>query len=147
MCRKKHSSVAETKHKIDMDTESMVAFSVLMQLQTPPPSVSESFSRPLLVNVPLYSPQHHIAKVVSVHHVAPVVVSVHPRHSESPVHAAIVTPKARFSDSEEQLTEPIERKKPKVAALDSIYCESVCIAPRGPGPPLSRSRQRSIHRI
>lgn len=35
------------------------------------------------------------------------------------------------------LTEPMERKKPNVAALLSMYCERVGSAPRGPAPPLS----------
>jgi hypothetical protein len=34
------------------------------------------------------------------------------------------------------LTEPIDRKKPNVAAELSMYCDSVCSAPRGPGPEL-----------
>lgn len=38
----------------------------------------------------------------------------------------------------ETLTEPIERKKPNVAALLSMYWDKVDIAPRGPAPPLKR---------
>jgi len=40
------------------------------------------------------------------------------------------------------LTEPIERKKPKVAALLSMYCDRVDIAPLGPAPPLRESSRR-----
>jgi hypothetical protein len=34
------------------------------------------------------------------------------------------------------LTDPIDMKNPKVAADDSMYCDRVANAPRGPGPPL-----------
>ena len=34
------------------------------------------------------------------------------------------------------LTDPIARKKEKVAALLSMYCERVGRTPRGPAPPL-----------
>lgn len=40
------------------------------------------------------------------------------------------------------LTEPIERKKPKVAALLSMYCDKVDIAPLGPAPPLREGSKR-----
>jgi hypothetical protein len=36
----------------------------------------------------------------------------------------------------ERLTDPIDMKKPNVAADESIYCDIVAIAPLGPGPPL-----------
>lgn len=35
-----------------------------------------------------------------------------------------------------RLTEPMERKNPKVAALLSMYCDRVGRTPRGPAPPL-----------
>jgi hypothetical protein len=40
------------------------------------------------------------------------------------------------------LTEPIERKNPKVAALLSMYCDKVDMAPRGPAPPLERKFEK-----
>lgn len=40
------------------------------------------------------------------------------------------------------LTEPMERKNPKVAALLSMYWDSVGRIPRGPAPPLYAFRQR-----
>ena len=40
------------------------------------------------------------------------------------------------------LTEPIDMKNPNVAADDSMYCDKVAKAPRGPGPPLNIDRQR-----
>jgi hypothetical protein len=38
--------------------------------------------------------------------------------------------------NERRLTDPIDIKKPNVAADESIYCDIVAIAPLGPGPPL-----------
>jgi hypothetical protein len=35
------------------------------------------------------------------------------------------------------LTEPMDMKKPNVAAEESMYCDKVANAPRGPGPPLT----------
>ena len=35
-----------------------------------------------------------------------------------------------------RLTEPIDMKKPNVAAEESMYWASVPMTPRGPGPPL-----------
>jgi hypothetical protein len=43
---------------------------------------------------------------------------------------------AHARTAERARTEPMERKKPNVAAELSMYCESVCSAPRGPGPAL-----------
>lgn len=40
-------------------------------------------------------------------------------------------------------TDPIARKKEKVAALLSIYCDSVARNPRGPAPPLVEEFNRS----
>lgn len=41
-----------------------------------------------------------------------------------------------LDDDVGKLTEPMARKKEKVAALLSMYCESVGRTPRGPAPPL-----------
>jgi hypothetical protein len=56
-----------------------------MRLRILLPSVPESSQRPLLVNALLSFAQCRIAKVVNVRHVVPAIVSVHPRHSESPI--------------------------------------------------------------
>jgi len=44
-----------------------------------------------------------------------------------------------------RITEPMERKNEKVAALLSIYCESVAIAPLGPAPPLKIVKEPKIN--
>jgi hypothetical protein len=44
----------------------------------------------------------------------------------------------------ERLTDPMARKNENVAALLSMYCESVARNPRGPAPPLSFQVQAKI---
>ena len=55
--------------------------------------------------------------------------------------------KSAFSDYVRRVrTEPIARKNENVAALPSIYCESVGRTPRGPAPPLPSIRVQDVSR-